>query len=207
MRWPGRYDHLDGDEFGLDPKQPVSERVGRLEEAHRVTLRERARITRLQRSQLWGVLVLGAVVVAAGFIYGSHLSSNTSKSEERHAALRAYQIAACNRGNESRASENRSHRDDYLFDTTLAALLRISLSQPSSPNPRLTPSQQAGDLRLVEQFVGSLSSYAADKEWRELIPDCEYAVDHPATYVLPPPIKFSREMPPPGALEVRPRKR
>jgi hypothetical protein len=202
VRWrrSHRDDHFEGDEFGLDPRLPDSERLDRLEGAHRV-------ITRLQRSQLWGVLALGVLLITTGAFYGGHLQSNTSKSEERHAALRSYQIASCNRANESRASENRSHRDDYLFDTTLAALLNISLSQPSSPNPRLTPGQQAGDLHLVKQFVGSLSSYAADKEWRELIPDCEYAVDHPATYVLPPPIKFSKQMPPAGALVVQSRKR
>jgi hypothetical protein len=205
MRWPGthRDDHLEGDEFGINPRMSDAEWRRAMEAAHRQTLRERRRIIGLQRKQFLAVVLMGLLLIAAGFIYGGHLSSNTTKSEERHAALRSYQIASCTRANESRASENRSHRDDYLFDTTLASLLRISLSQPSSPNPRLTPAQQTGDLELVEQFVGHLEGYAADKEWRELIPDCEYAVDHPATYVLPAPVKFAKRMPPASALEVQ----
>lgn len=222
---------LDQDEFGIDPSRPLPERVAVLEAAHKRTLVERRRITGLQRSQLLAVVVYGVVLVAAGFLWGKHLSANTNqigsqtgqlerqtheighaqqlaasaltKSEKRHAALRSYQIASCKRGNESRASENRSHRDDYLFDTTLASLLHISLSQPSTPDPNLTSEEQHGDLQRVKRFVGSLTRYADDKEWRSLIPNCEKAVDDPSKYVLPPPTKFTSAMPPPAALEIR----
>jgi hypothetical protein len=209
---------LDGiDEFGIDPQLSVSERLGNLEQAHRTTLKERARIIRLQRSQLRGVLVLSLVLVVAGFFFGKHLEANSNhighaqnlaaaalgRSNARHEALRAYQIHACERSNETRAGENRSHRDDYLFDTHLVKLLDVALAEPAAPQPNLSPRQVAENRKLTIAFTSQLAGYAADKEWRHLIPDCEYAVDNPQTYKLPRPIRFSVQMAPADALTVQ----
>lgn len=133
-------------------------------------------------------------------------STALAKSEVRHAALRSYQIASCKRANESRAGENRSHRDDYLFDTALARGLSLILGQASRPNPLLTAAQNAADRDFFVGLTGSLGGFASDKEWRPLIVNCVFAVDHPGKYVLPPSVKFSERPAPTSALYVEHRK-
>ncbi len=210
------------DEFGVDPHPSTEERLARLEIAHWVTLKERKRITLLQRSQLRAVGALVILVVVVGYLYGSHIATNTGKandavrkvrhaqqlaaaaivrSNRRHDALRIYQIASCKRGNETRVIDNRSHKDDYLFDTSLVKLLRTALAQPEGANG-LTPAQRRADRRNARQFTNQLAGFAKDKEWRYLIPNCEVAVDQPSKYISPKPIKFSTALPPYKALHI-----
>jgi hypothetical protein len=177
------------------------ERFLRLEAAHRTTLRERARIIRLQRSQFWAVVVFGVTACIVAFMFGSNLQHAIDGGHSAQIDLRAYQIASCERGNTVRAENNRSHADDYAFDTTLAAALKVSLAEPEAVNPNLTQRQRAANRAVVAEFVGQLESAAADKEWTHLIEDCEYAVDHPTAYHFPPPVKFSQQLPPPAALQ------
>jgi hypothetical protein len=118
-------------------------------------------------------------------------------------SLRTAQLRSCHRLNVIRAEDNRSHFDDYRFDSTLAALLRISLAQPQEPDRRLSPSQQAGDRHLVDEFTSGLEADAKDKQWTELA-KCVPATDDPLTYVPPSPIPFSKQLPPPSTLTVGP---
>lgn len=199
------------------------ERIRRLERSEKVTLKERLRITLLQRSQLRSVLALVLFVCIGAYFVVKHLDKNSNaikasnvkiehaqalavkalaKSERRHKALREYQIAACKRANEGRAETNRARRDDYLFDITLANGLELILTQPSTPNPNLTPAQARADLDFFTGLIGKLRSFASEREWRLLIPNCETAVDRPSTYHAPPPVKFSVRKPPPSALAI-----
>lgn len=143
------------------------------------------------------------VLVMFGLTYAGqrHADSNSAKIARGEKTLRISQLRSCHRLNVIRVSENRSHLDDYNFYKTTAHLLDISLGQPSAPNPDLSVTQHKEDLGLIRSFIVQLVADAADKEWTPLT-ECYPAVDFPVTYVTPEPVKFSVEMPPPGALEV-----
>jgi hypothetical protein len=213
----------------LDAMDPV-DRIRRLEELEVRTLRERRRITDLQRSQLKGVVALIVLIVIVATFFGKGISHNSHKAvtasgHAREAAqkangaasaagaaaraaavaegnLRAYEIASCHRGNERTVADNISQRADWEFFTTTSRLLRASLSRPQPDEAALSQSERAQRREQTEQFVSGLEADAEGKVWHHLIENCRFAVDHPERYKLPPPVAFSRELPPKGALHI-----
>lgn len=181
------------------------ERFLRLEAAHLTTLRERARIIRLQRSQFWAVVALCVALIAIGFLFGRHLQRAQdqikttqrtaqlalARSERRHQALRAYQIASCKRGNETRVSDNRAHLQNFEFDTELIVLIKTLAGEPQLPNPLLTTTQQQTNARLGAKLLANLERGTERLEWRHLIENCIEAVDDPAKYTVPPSQPFT----------------
>lgn len=170
----------------LDPSLPMVERMARVERGA-LMIRQR---------WLWSLRSIGAMaivlVVVGGLLYRG--------LQEAQATQRSSQIASCKRGNKVRAENNRSHLDDYRFDTALARLLTVALKQPEQLNARLTPAQREANRVRAAAFVGQLEGAAKDKEWTYLIADCGYAVDHPSTYHFPPAVQFSERMPPSSVL-------
>lgn len=187
--------------------------------ARTISARERLLLI-LAFTVLWlgSTVALGLVIV--------HVSSNgrhtahalqlaeqsLEKAERAGSTLREAQIANCHRGNERTVSENVSQLDDWRFFTVTAALIKVSLTT-SPPPPGLSAKQLAEQRRVTLAFVAKLEGYAARKVWHHLIEDCVYAVDHPATYHLPPAVSFTRHrvghrvrggLPPKGALELQP---
>lgn len=151
------------------------------------------------------VLWLASTGALAYYATGIDRNGKHTAEAERHAeqvsrSLRQAQIANCKRGNERTVSDNASQLDDYGFFSLTAALIKASLSVPPPPNPNETPAQRAKERARAEAFVVRLEGYAHRKVWHHLIENCAYAVDHPATYKLPPAVPFVKHLPPKSAL-------
>lgn len=149
-------------------------------------------LTPATRAELLGLFLVLVVVVAvaAGVIYHDSVKQDQ---------LTTAQLRSCSRLNLVRAQDNKSHLDDYRFDTAVAALIKTGLTQPQVPNTALTVKQRKDDLTAVEMLAAQLRGSAESKEWTPLTL-CYPATFDPLHYVPPSPIPFKQELPPPSAL-------
>lgn len=164
--------------------------------------------------------VLWLASTGALFWYGKRIDNNghhtahalevaqgaLGKAATFERALRLAQIANCHRGNERTVSDNKAQLDDYRFDTSITRLLRHGLARPQIALPGVDLQRATEERAEATELLVTAERAAKGKTWHHLIENCTYAIDHPATYVLPPAVRFSRtgrhHTPPVGALRV-----
>jgi hypothetical protein len=118
--------------------------------------------------------------------------------------LRTYQIESCKREDASRVSDNRSHLDEYRFDSAITKLLRAALGRPIIKLPGINARRAREERREAVALLATATAAAEHLEWGHLIENCEAAVDHPEQYRFPSLVTFTKELPPKGALELQP---
>jgi hypothetical protein len=140
--------------------------------------------------------LVALVFLAAGWItlYGQGVKLNGQRVTVNE--LRTSQSHGCHRLNVVRAEDNRSQLHDFGLFTATAALVSTAIEHPQQHSTRAQRAKAAA-------YLAKIQGDALAKEWTPLTL-CAPATYHPATYVEPKPIPFSKRLPPPQALRVGP---
>lgn len=100
------------------------------------------------------------------------------------------QLAGCHRGNIKQIALNRSAQADYLVSKVTLTLLQVSIKR----HPH-----QVG-ARQFDSYIPLLTNAVNYKDWVPLT-NCVKAInEHGASYPIPEPVAFSKELPPPAAI-------
>jgi hypothetical protein len=162
-------------------------------------------------SIILGFFVLWLGTTGALVVYGKGIDRNSSNAS--HAVglaataqhkLRAYQVESCKREDANRVSDNRSHLDEYNFDSAITKLLRAALGRPIIKIRGINATRAHEERAEAISLLHSATASAEHLEWGHLIENCTAAVDHPEQYRFPPLVRFKTQLPPKGALELQP---
>lgn len=110
--------------------------------------------------------------------------------------LRSAVYAECHRQNVSRITGNRNNNSQYKLWSAALTLFQYGESQAGN-GPKPT-NQEA---LLLTALLSAMTSQLHTESWTPLS-DCTQATDHPATYVPPPAIPFSQQLPPLSAFTI-----
>jgi phosphate/sulfate permease len=145
------------------------------------------------RGEVWVIYVLVLALFVLGYVELVHRNREQARSQITFRTFRVGQLRSCHRLNVLRAESNRSQLRDYQLFTATITLIEAA----ATASPAASSNQHAQTMG----YLTKIRDDALGKEWTPLT-KCIPATDHPASYIPPSPVAFSRQGPPASALQV-----